>query len=202
MPYGRWLPTSTGFSCGKAYSHRREIATCQRRPAFIAAPSAADHRQPGGEIIVIRDAGDFAFADFEERADAEMVFLSIRLRQSLVGGEVFAADEKLRSGARWVVAGEHHEILDGFPIATVHALEERAERVLAGLDAAFVDFVDHVVREQFEQRLAVALVEGGVVGFDQGFHGSPMMCSILANPARGAIGKVAEEWAGSRYEVG
>lgn len=130
----------------------------------------ADHGDPGGEVVVVGDAGDVAVAEVEEGTDAEVVGLALGGGEGAVGFEVGAADEEFGGGAGVVTGGHDDEVFDGFAVVFVHAEEEGAEGVLAGFGGALVGVVDDVVGEEGEHGLGLADVEGVVVGAD-GFDG-------------------------------
>lgn len=129
--------------------------------------SCPDHAQPGLQIVVIGDAGNFAVALFEECADPQVISLAAGRRKAVIGGEIFSTDEKLGGGAIGNVAGEHHEFFHRFLITAIHALEECPEGILSFFRGALVNLVNDIVSEQGQQCFAVAGIEGSVIILDE-----------------------------------
>lgn len=123
--------------------------------------------EPVGEVVVVGDAGDEAFFDFEEGAYTEVIGLAGGGWESFVSVEIGASDVELGCGAGAVCGGHNDEVFDLFGIAAVHAVEEEAESFDAGLGAALVDVVKDVGMEEAEECGAITAIEGLVVERDE-----------------------------------
>jgi hypothetical protein len=123
--------------------------------------------EPVGEVVVIGDSTDLALGDFKKCSDAKVVGLTGGRWETFVGGQVGAADEEFGCGMVTVRVAHDGEVLDLLGVAAIHPVQELAEGVQADLTLALIDVMDYGGVKKFEEGVAVAGVEGGVVELDE-----------------------------------